>query len=443
MKKNLHIILTILAVIVIGIFFFTYRAPFEWTPTMDTADDNPFGCQLFDKLASHTLDGDYKVADNIPEGLNPQSDAILYVKRHIFSDWTEYDSIEADRAKALYEFAEKGGVVIVATSDFYSNWESDNDDIIIKAYGLRFVDEKRKAGNGYDDLSSTISQMKNDPVERENVTLVSSGEKYALYPFMIDYCFDACFDKRIHTPLITTRHQYGKWDSDINDYATTPMLTARLAYYRTFPSGGKIVYSSMPMLFTNYAVMDGKTVELTLSLLSQANHRNITRIMGKNPRYIPSSIKKEKNNSAFSYLLSQPPLRWALYLTMAVLVLYCIFNAKRKMRPIPLIPETKNATLEFSKFMGTFYYRRNKHGAIVLAKYDDMLFTFSKIIDADTDKMTNQQLSEALSLHTGISQERLITLIRTANRIRNNTIEISSQTMKSMLELIQEINDNS
>lgn len=443
MKKNLHIILTILAVIAIGIFFFTYRAPFKWDPTMDTADDNPFGCQLFDKLASHTLDGDYKVADNIPEGLNPQSDAILYVKRTIFSDWAAYDSIEADRGKALYEFAEKGGVVIIATAALYSNWNSDNDDVTIYAYGLRITDERRKEGYSYDNIQSTIKDMKETPVERGDVTLVSSGEKYALYPFMVDYCFDACFDKRIHTPLITTRREYKNWDSTINDYATTSILTARLAYYRTFPSGGKIVYSSMPMLFTNYAVMDGKTAELTLSLLSHANHRNITRIMGKNPRYAPSSIKKEKNTSAFSYLLSQPPLRWALYLTMAVLVLYCIFNAKRKMRPIPLAAETKNATLEFSKFMGTFYYRRNKHGAIVLAKYDDMLFTFSKIIDADTDKMTNQQLSEALSLHTSISQERIITLIRTANRIRNNTIEISSQTMKSMLELIQEINDNS
>ena len=43
--------------------------------------------------------------------------------------------------------------------------------------------------------------------------------------------------------------------------------------------------------------------------------------------------------SPFRYFLSQRPLRWALYLTMLVLVLFMVFTARRRQRAIPVIRE--------------------------------------------------------------------------------------------------------
>ena len=46
--------------------------------------------------------------------------------------------------------------------------------------------------------------------------------------------------------------------------------------------------------------------------------------------------------SPFRYFLSQPPLRWALYLSMVSILLFMIFTARRKQRAIPVIREPEN-----------------------------------------------------------------------------------------------------
>jgi len=437
MKKNFHIILAILAFIGIVLFVFNYRSPFEWEPTLNTDDDNPFGCELFDKLASHSLEGNYQVTADIPDSLNPKTDAILYVKRTLVSD-NDTDTLEAERGRKLFDFAKQGGIVIVATRQC-TNYS--NDDLVAKSYGLEVVNENYGWGWHYDDLKSSIKELKEEPQEREIVHLETTNTDYYLHSFMIEHCFEACYNKKRHYPIITIKSTLNDVEfDDQTGEAKLPVVNLPLVFYRTFATGGEMVYVSMPLLFTNYAVMDGKTVDLSLAILSHANGRNLTRIMGVN-RPKQRSARNGKNYSVFSYLLSHPPLRWALYLTMIVLVIFCIFNVKRKMRAIPLPPEQKNATLEFAKFMGTYYYRQKKHGAIVLAKYDDMIFSFSKIYGEDVSGWKNQELSEVLSLRTGISSERIITLIRTANRIRINSIELSAQSMKQMLDLIQEINN--
>lgn len=65
--------------------------------------------------------------------------------------------------------------------------------------------------------------------------------------------------------------------------------------------------------------------------------------------------------SPFRYFLSQPPLRWALYLSMASILLFMIFTARRKQRAIPVIREPENKSLEFVELIGTLYYQKKDH----------------------------------------------------------------------------------
>ena len=73
--------------------------------------------------------------------------------------------------------------------------------------------------------------------------------------------------------------------------------------------------------------------------------------------------------SPFRYFLSQPPLRWALYLSMVSILLFMIFAARRKQRAIPVIREPENKSLEFAELIGTLYYQKKDHADLVRKKY--------------------------------------------------------------------------
>ncbi len=73
---------------------------------------------------------------------------------------------------------------------------------------------------------------------------------------------------------------------------------------------GEIILVSTPLLFTNYGVTDGNTVHYLFRLLSQMGDLPIVRSEG----YTRDTAQKQL--SPFRYLLSHPPLRWALYLCL-------------------------------------------------------------------------------------------------------------------------------
>ena len=89
---------------------------------------------------------------------------------------------------------------------------------------------------------------------------------------------------------------------------------------------GEIILVSTPLLFTNYGMLDGGNGAYLLRLLSHMGDLPVLRTEG----YMKETVQVQK--SPFRYFLSQPPLRWALYLTMIAILLFMIFTAKRRQR---------------------------------------------------------------------------------------------------------------
>ena len=67
--------------------------------------------------------------------------------------------------------------------------------------------------------------------------------------------------------------------------------------------------------------------------------------------YTPQAEINEE--TPLRFWLQNEPLRWAAYLTIAGLLLFCVFYARRRQRVIPVVEEPKNRSLEFVKLIGT------------------------------------------------------------------------------------------
>jgi uncharacterized membrane protein len=63
--------------------------------------------------------------------------------------------------------------------------------------------------------------------------------------------------------------------------------------------------------------------------------------------------------SQWSVLMRYPALRWALWLMVALLLLYAIFESKRRQRIIPEKEVLTNNSLEFVEALGQLYYQRH------------------------------------------------------------------------------------
>ena len=97
--------------------------------------------------------------------------------------------------------------------------------------------------------------------------------------------------------------------------------------------------------------------------------------------------------SPFRYFLSQPPLRWALYLSMVSILLFMIFTARRKQRAIPVIREPENKSLEFAELIGTLYYQKKDHADLVRKKYLYFAEELRREIQVDVEEVAEDERS--------------------------------------------------
>ena len=108
--------------------------------------------------------------------------------------------------------------------------------------------------------------------------------------------------------------------------------------------------------------------------------------------------------SPFRYFLSQPPLRWALYLSMVSILLFMIFTARRKQRAIPVIREPENKSLEFTKLIGTLYYQKHDHANLVHKKFTYFAEVLRREIQVDVEEVADDERSfHRIAQKTGMS----------------------------------------
>ncbi|MGD1889944.1 MAG: DUF4350 domain-containing protein [Cyclobacteriaceae bacterium] len=117
---------------------------------------------------------------------------------------------------------------------------------------------------------------------------------------------------------------------------------------------GELYLHSEPRLFTNYEMLHERRYQEAANVLSFLPVRDMLWA-----EYY--QVGKLESGSPLRFLLSQPALRWGLYVGLAGLFLFVIFEAKRKQRAIPVYQPPTNTTLDFVSTVGNLYYRTQNH----------------------------------------------------------------------------------
>ena len=147
--------------------------------------------------------------------------------------------------------------------------------------------------------------------------------------------------------------------------------------------------------------------------------------------------------SPFYVFLQHPPLRWAVYLTIMGVVLFCIFTARRRQRPIPVIEQPKNGNLEFVRLIGTLYWQEGNHQGLLQKK---LAYTAEEIrrqtgldiMDAEAEQETIEQLARL----TGMEADNLRYVLHNVKRAVDPANVITEPELKTFIASLDEIVQN-
>jgi hypothetical protein len=112
-----------------------------------------------------------------------------------------------------------------------------------------------------------------------------------------------------------------------------------------------------PVAFTNYNLLKEDRYRYTENVLSYIPKGNIY-------WYTKGQNNENISESPLRYILSQPALKWAWYLFLIGMLIFMIFNAKRKQRIVPILL-LANSTIDFTKTIGNLYYQEGDHTNII------------------------------------------------------------------------------
>ena len=85
---------------------------------------------------------------------------------------------------------------------------------------------------------------------------------------------------------------------------------------------------------------------------------------------MPLEMDNERipRETPFKFILSHEALKWAWYSLLIITLIFVIFRAKRTQRIIPVLKKPENASIEFTKSIGTLYYQQKNHKKLALLK---------------------------------------------------------------------------
>lgn len=395
MNRTLKIYIAILVLIIIGIIIIDANRPkpINWTPTYATQDKIPFGMYVLDKEMKHLFPKDTIVRF----GTTPYE---YFLDKYDYEDSTytvkgnvlmisETNQIDKSSLDELIWFTQHGNSVFLSMKDF--------PQALQDTLGFEFSNQFYMG-------------------DSMHFTLANKAFKDKKYVFKKGYSLS--YFNKIDT-LTTTVLGYQEMD------------TVKNVNFIKVPYGrGNFYLHTQPAAFSNYYLLKKNHPEYTANLLSYIPKGTV---FWQAKSYSDDTI----SGSPMRYILSQPALRWAWYLSLIALFVFMIFNAKRRQRIIPIKVPLQNTTVDFTKTIGNLYLQEGNHHIIIDKKIIYFLEKIRTDYLIDTFNL-DETFINRLHQKTGKNKTDIENLVRLIKQHRNH-LESSEKDVIEITKAIEKI----
>ncbi|EDP70319.1 hypothetical protein FBALC1_06168 [Flavobacteriales bacterium ALC-1] len=184
---------------------------------------------------------------------------------------------------------------------------------------------------------------------------------------------------------------------------------------------GEIILNTFPQAFTNYFILNSPNQNYTAGLMSYLDTNQ--------PIYLDTYYKNGKKyyTSPMYLFLNNQSLKWAYYIVLIAVLIYIIFEGKRKQRAIPIVKPLKNQTVDFTRTIANMYYENGKHKDIANHKIQHFLEYIRNTMYMSTSEV-NESFIKNLAARSNNNIEdtkRLFEFIESLNNKKQiNNIEL-------------------
>lgn len=222
-------------------------------------------------------------------------------------------------------------------------------------------------------------------------------------------------------------------------------------YIVLFSGKGRLYLHLAPRIFSNYFLLTNNNFQyfeyVTAYLRFDPQYvywdeyyKNISSTSTKN------NLKKNSNNSSFSSLSvikRNPPLLWAFYLAVAGILLFVIFNIKRKQRIIDTIKPNSNTTVAFTETIGRLYLQQ-KNNKNISEKMITYFYEYLRKKYMVTTSVINNEFINSLAGKSGFSKDETNELFDTIKyiQLQENITDEELLELNSKIENFKKIKPN-
>ncbi|MCD0453936.1 hypothetical protein LPB85_00580 [Chryseobacterium sp. LC2016-27] len=170
---------------------------------------------------------------------------------------------------------------------------------------------------------------------------------------------------------------------------------------------GNVYVHCEPLFLTNYYLLQSGNIRYAQSIFSYLKDRETL-------WFVESNTKESR--SLLRFILSNPALKYAWWVFLGGLLLFILFNIKRKQRVVPIIEPLKNTSADFVKSIGNLYLQEGDFHDMMAKKAQYFLNKVRLDLLIDTQDLDGE-FAKKLQLKTGKSAEMVneaIVLIRKA-----------------------------
>lgn len=351
--------------------------PIDWTPTYSVDDKIPFGLYIFDHEADRLFHEKVeRISTQTPyEYLDSQYDSRenieTYKIKGTFINISEVNNIDDSSMKEILYFVSHG----------------NNAFLSMKVFPKVLLD-------------SLKIELNTDFLPNDSITAWMANKKVSLKKYTLGTGLSDYFSK---IDTLNTK---------VLGYQTSRKNKRQINFIEVPYKNGHLYLHTQPVAFTNYNLLKKDHYQYAENLVSYIPKGNI---FWYNKIFNDQRI----SSSPMRYIFSQPALKSAWYLGLLGILIFMIFNAKRKQRIVPIIKPLQNLTVEFTKTVGNLYYQEGDHTNIIDKKIIYFLEKIRTDYLLDTSKLDDDFINK-LHYKTGKDKKDISDLVQLINDPRKS-----------------------
>ena len=392
------------------VFLLEWNAPskFVWNPTFNHYDKQPFGCAVFDSLMKKSTPAGYVVRRKT----FPLLDREGYGKKpHAFLVMASSIGLTETDLQALDKLLKNGNKVFIATS--YLNPDSLFPDLNVSMDGTGAFSplQVQAALKHQSILYDTLGWTQQVPYPEK---------EYHVYSAMTGSNVD--IEGKVTCDTLLSGWVPKEYSDSTEGYWAPRVVSVKRGK-------GELFLSCEPLLMTNYGILDTQTNGLIFRLMSQFRGLPIIRTEAYGPE------TEFETDTPLRFWLQNEPLRWAIYLTLGGLLLFCIFYARRRQRVIPVVEEPANRSLEFVKLIGTLYHQKHINRDLLQKKYSYFGEALRRMTMIDVEDVESRKENIAqIALRAGMPEAEVRMILDRVERYLQGNDELKDAALRKAID---------